>query len=118
MSRKSYLAKGQGRLKQLLSYGSPFSGSSDGSLCLVVPRPGTISPWSSKATDIVHNSGLTAVKRVERGIAYYLAGAAADNQAVAKLLHDRMTETVLADIEAARVLFETHEPPELRALIF
>ncbi|MGD8932846.1 MAG: hypothetical protein PVI52_09775, partial [Chromatiales bacterium] len=43
-----------------------------GTLLLTVPRPGTISPWSSKATDIAHHCGLTSVKRLERGIAYYI----------------------------------------------
>ncbi len=72
---------------------------------LVVPRPGTISPWSSKATDIAHVCGLDAVRRLERGIAYRLqareaalAGARLD--ALAPLLHDRMTEMAL--LESAR----------------
>ncbi len=43
-----------------------------GELLLVVPRPGTISPWSTKATDIVHHCGLDAVERVERGVAFYI----------------------------------------------
>src|SRR5688500_13273033 len=44
----------------------------NGELLLVVPRPGTISPWSTKATDIVHHCGLGAVERVERGVAFYV----------------------------------------------
>ena len=101
------------QLKKLLTYGSPFAGKNDGTLYLVVPRPGTISPWSSKATDIVHNSGLESVNRVERGIAYYIDGVQAGNPDIADLLHDRMTETVLPNLEAANILFESHEPTEL-----
>src|SRR5690242_3986866 len=59
-------------LDRLLEYGPRRATVSErGDLLLVVPRPGTQSPWSSKATDIAHNAGLTAVRRVERGIAYY-----------------------------------------------
>jgi len=105
------------QLKQLATYGSPFTGSTAGTLYLVVPRPGTISPWSSKATDIVHNSGLDAVERIERGIAYYVTGSSGQNNpAIVELLHDRMTETVLPDIEAAAVLFETTEPAQLETI--
>src|ERR1700716_4110226 len=51
----------------------PFASDPDGDTLLVVPRAGTISPWSSKATDIAHVCGLTAVRRIERGIVWTLA---------------------------------------------
>ena len=77
------------RLQELTAYGTPFTATSQDGLYFVVPRPGTISPWSSKATDIVHNSGLVSVKRVERGIAYYVAGSETKNrQAIADALHE------------------------------
>ncbi|HEX4775117.1 MAG TPA: phosphoribosylformylglycinamidine synthase [Candidatus Saccharimonadales bacterium] len=101
-------------LEKLLIYGSPFGGSREGVLYLVVPRPGTISPWSSKATDIARNSGISSVERVERGTAYYILGASiqrTDN--VSTLLHDRMTETVLYSLSDAKVLFETRRPKPL-----
>ena len=64
---------------------------------LVIPRPGTISPWSSKATDIAHNCGLQHVRRIERGIAFYLESTqpltTADLSQLQSLVHDRMTET-------------------------
>lgn len=100
------------KLSELTSYGTPFHGPSNGTLYLVVPRPGTISPWSSKATDIVHNSGLDSVNRIERGIAYYVSGEAETSEAVDEVLHDRMTETVLTDLESAKELFEDHKPVE------
>ncbi|MEK7059901.1 MAG: phosphoribosylformylglycinamidine synthase [Patescibacteria group bacterium] len=116
-------ADDESRLQQLTTYGTTFAGSNEGRLYLVVPRTGTISPWSSKATDIVHNSGLTMVKRIERGIAYYIrsgssskSGSSEDNTAVAELLHDRMTETVLNDLDAAKALFEVAKPAELRMI--
>jgi phosphoribosylformylglycinamidine synthase len=112
------LSAGQEKeLVELLTYGTPYSGGSDGDLYLVVPRPGTISPWSSKATDIVHNSGITAVKRLERGTAYYIkANSTGADPKVADLLHDRMTETILNDLQAATILFEEHEPKPLRSV--
>ncbi|NCA88632.1 MAG: phosphoribosylformylglycinamidine synthase [Gammaproteobacteria bacterium] len=60
-------------LERLLRYGPRlFSHEPAGELLLVVPRGGTISPWSSKATDIAHNCGLAKIRRIERGIAYWL----------------------------------------------
>jgi len=84
---------------------------------LVVPRLGTISPWSTKATDILHNCGLAQLRRVERGIHYRLDCSApldeSARRAVAALLHDRMTETVLADVASAAVIFARHQPARL-----
>ena len=80
----------------------------------MVPRFGTISPWSSKASDIAHNCGLDKVLRLERGIVYYVEGAtAADREAIAAALHDRMVETVLADSSDAEQLFSHAEPAPL-----
>ena len=82
-----------------------------GELFLVTPRIGTVSPWSSKATEIAWNCGLSAVERIERGIAYRLKGVPdADRTRVAALLHDRMTETVLGDFAQPARLFQ-HFPP-------
>jgi len=107
-------ADGRGVLERLLDYG-PAHGATpeEGELFLVVPRPGTISPWSSKATEIAHNCGLAAVRRIERGIAYWVGGVALDARgrtAVAGQLHDRMTQIVLGDLAAAEVLFRHAEP--------
>ena len=84
---------------------------------LVVPRPGTLSPWSSKATDIARNCGLQHVRRIERGVAYYLESAqpltASDLTALKPLLHDRMTEAVLAPDDDPALLFAQAEPAPL-----
>jgi phosphoribosylformylglycinamidine synthase len=92
-------------------------GRAEGQLFLVVPRIGTQSPWSSKATDIAHNCGLVGVRRIERGIAYRvkLKGMLSETvfEAIVASLHDRMTETVLADASDAATLFAHHEPAPL-----
>ncbi len=89
----------------------------DAILFLVTPRPGTISPWSSKATDIVHNSGLTQIKRVERGIAFFVQSAQplTDNQQqqIAAKLHDRMIESVFDNADDAEQLFMHTAPRPL-----
>ena len=81
---------------------------SDGlNLFLVTPRLGTVSPWASKATDIAHNCGLSQITRIERGMAVWVSGRLNDDEkrAWASLLHDRMTESVLPDFQAAEKLF-------------
>jgi phosphoribosylformylglycinamidine synthase len=87
---------------------------------LVVPRLGTISPWSTKATDIAQHCGLTGVQRIERGVIYYLStnnGAQlsdTEKSQVLPLLHDRMTESVLTTIdEAAEKIFRHGESQPL-----
>ncbi|MFZ5755323.1 MAG: phosphoribosylformylglycinamidine synthase [Pseudomonadota bacterium] len=113
-------AEQQGVLDRLLSYG-PAAGKqtepAGSSLRLVVPRPGTISPWSSKATDILHHCGLTGVRRIERGVAFYLTLAsepdAGQEAQLRSRLHDRMTQTVFGRVEEAAVLFEAHRPKPL-----
>ena len=80
----------------------------------VVPRFGTISPWSSKATDIALACDLTAVRRIERGICYGLEFGDRPSQdevlKLSRLLFDRMTETVLESSDDARALFQAHAP--------
>ena len=89
---------------------------------LVVPRPGTVSPWSSKATDILRLCGLAPVRRIERGVAWQVdgeGGRAVDASvldATASVLHDRMIEAVLPTLEAADALFDAAEPAPLGAI--
>ncbi|MCC7311835.1 MAG: phosphoribosylformylglycinamidine synthase [Sulfuritalea sp.] len=100
------------RLKDLLGIPEKLPAPPAGELLLVTPRLGTISPWSSKATDIARNCGFAAVKRVERGIAYHLGGKF-EKSVLATRLHDRMTESVLDSIDAARALFHHVAPQPL-----
>jgi phosphoribosylformylglycinamidine synthase len=85
---------------------------------LVVPRLGTISPWSSKATDIARICGVarSAVRRIERGIWYTISGAVADEVGLRRALHDRMTESVLERAEEAARLFAKAEPRPLATI--
>jgi len=106
-------------LEKLLRYGPHMDEvSSEGKLFLVVPRAGTISPWSSKATDIAHNCNLQAIDRIERGIAYHVQcseGFQWDEKSQSKIaacLHDRMVEIVLNELDEASCLFGHHEPTE------
>ena len=108
-------------LDSLLRYGPTSTAAEPSGLrLLVVPRLGTVSPWSSKATDIAHVCGLSAVRRIERGIAWYLGGEEslgdAERAAAAAVLHDRMTETVLAGIDAAGALFDHSQPRSLASV--
>ncbi|MBV8875772.1 MAG: phosphoribosylformylglycinamidine synthase [Metakosakonia sp.] len=108
------------RLQRLLKYGPNLSSHTPtGKLLLVTPRPGTISPWSSKATDIAHNCDLGKINRLERGVAYYVEASTlteAQWASVAAELHDRMMETVFtAEADAAR-LFEHHQPAPVQSV--
>jgi len=98
-------------LDQLLTYGPrQHAPRLDGRLVVVIPRLGTRSPWSSKATDIAHNCDLSAVTRVERGVEWRLVGAVTDEPALLAGLHDRMTESALESFAEAEKLFVHHAP--------
>ncbi len=102
-------------LERLLTYGPPAPAPRrDDTTILVTPRLGTISPWSSKATDIARQCGLSAVRRIERGTAYATVGGAGAD--IAPWLHDRMTETVLASLDEADELFHHVLPQPLTAI--
>ncbi len=103
-------AAGRALLERLLAYGAEAK-PGGGTLYLVVPRLGTISPWSSKATDIARNCGLAAVRRIERGTVFYVNSKRPE---VAALLHDRMTETVLGSLDEAARLFQHVAPRPLQ----
>ena len=116
-------------LSQLLTYGSsqPLKERDDElqpnsmiiETLLVFPRSGTISPWSSKATEIAIRCGLSAVKRIERGIQYSLVAtqplSAPDKIKIANILHDRMTQAVLYN-NSDPDLFSQHQPKPLRSI--
>lgn len=111
------------RLENLFHYGAVAPETETrGTLLLVTPRPGTISPWSSKATDIAHNCGLHKVMRLERGTAWYLK---TDNgvipspdiiENIKPLIHDRMTETVMLRFDQAEALFHEMQPASLTTI--
>lgn len=107
-------------LSQILTYGpKTLSETSQGELFLVMPRIGTISPWASRATDIARNCGLDNVLRLERGIAYYVttkdgqALNATQKAAFVAAIHDRMTETVVRQLQDAEKLYHHADPKPL-----
>ncbi len=120
VSAKENLSSGERRRLGALLEERPADDAARGELFLVTPRLGTISPWSSKATDIAWNCGLFGIERIERGIAWRLAAgkalSAAQRAAIAALLHDRMLETVLDDFAAAETLFRHFLPQPLRRI--
>ena len=101
-------------LARLLTYGPPAV-EADGRTVLVTPRVGTISPWSSKATDIARHCGLGDVRRIKRGVSYTVQGDG-DLETVLPLLHDRMTEDVLASPDQAAELFHHVAPKPLAGI--
>jgi phosphoribosylformylglycinamidine synthase len=112
-------------LKRLLVYGPKTDDDRvvpKGEILLVVPRLGTISPWSSKATDIAHRCGIGKLRRIERGIVWHFAKsggvllAAAEREGLTALIHDRMTENVLPDLVQAAQLFRDTEPAALKTV--
>ncbi|MEZ4369225.1 MAG: hypothetical protein R3B07_00310 [Polyangiaceae bacterium] len=95
-------------LQALLVYGPTLPQKNPhGTKRIVVPRPGTISPWSSKATDIALICGLQGLERLERGICYSLEGSLSEAEvaAVDALLHDRMTQVVFGSDQELVSLF-------------
>jgi phosphoribosylformylglycinamidine synthase len=126
----------QKMLEAILSYGhetdevAPAEGSIDEPSAavslfkLVIPRLGTISPWSSKATDIARICGLSQIGRIERGIAYTFSLTGVEKSisdgllsqlepTITALIHDRMTETVVSELDASEALFEKTPPRSL-----
>ncbi len=109
------------QLDALLAYGAEADASEGHQHAfLVVPRLGTISPWSSKATDIARNCGLTFVQRIERGVWFWVNSEGAlpkeAKRAIEDACHDRMTEVVLPTIAAAKAIFDTHAAKPLTTI--
>jgi phosphoribosylformylglycinamidine synthase len=112
----------RGILDKLLTYG-PRRGAQavEGQQYIVAPRPGTISPWSSKATDIAHICGLQQIKRIERAIRFTLEVggvtlSSGQEEAVAARLHDRMTQAIFTEVETCEVLFRQEPPRPLTSI--
>ena len=101
-------------LDSILEYGPdwPF-GTDEGFKVFTLPRFGTTSPWSSKATDIAKVCGLTSIEKIERGVVFTLAlkdkDSAPSKEAI-EMLYDRMTEVVITDLNQAKEIFSSLEP--------
>jgi phosphoribosylformylglycinamidine synthase len=116
----------QARLEHLLTYPAAaeeeiFPSAAYACQVLVIPRPGTLSPWSSKATEIARNCDLSAVKRIERGVMWTIFSAEPlekkDMAALLPYLHDRMTEMVLENVRNAEDLLFTQAPARQQTTI-
>ncbi len=121
-TRRTLSAAERQILDRLLTYGPRLPDEAvRGELVLVVPRLGTISPWSSKATDIARVCGLEAIERLERGIAYRLAApkplGREELARLAQPLYDRMTEIAMFDTADADRLFTHHDPRPLGTIV-
>ena len=109
------------RLEALLLSGEPVAEFADGTqLIYTAPRPGTISPWSSKATDIIRACHLDSVLRVERGTCFAVSrDGAADEVELDRIgaaLFDRMTEFQFRHGREADILFAAHQPTPLETV--
>ncbi len=107
-------------LEQVLTYGPKTQAENPtGELLLVIPRLGTVSPWASRATDIAKNCGLANILRIERGIAFYITtknSEALTNEEKTYLyanIHDRMTETIVLQMDDAEKLYHQDAPVPL-----
>jgi phosphoribosylformylglycinamidine synthase len=110
-------------LDALLTYGPVLASDAiqaSDQLIVVIPRPGTISPWSSKATDIAQVCGLKAIERIERGIAYFVRASSPLSQeqlqTLAPTLYDRMTEAAVFSYDDAARLFDHQAPRSLNTV--
>lgn len=122
-SEGALTANDQATLKEILTYGPATTAEAPvGELFLVIPRIGTISPWASRATDIANNCGLDTVLRLERGIAYYVTtrdGSPLNDVEKATFkaaIHDRMTESVVGELQAAEHLYHHADPKPLSTI--
>ena len=115
LTEKPLTDEEKARLADLLDYGEPDERVREDVCVLVAPRCGTISPWSSKATDIAHNTGLAGVVRIERAVRYAVTladgSSISDEQRAAlyALLCDRMTQSVVDPSQAAETIFADTE---------
>ena len=117
------LAKIYGLLNTTAALQQPPAIKSSGSIVkkVVVPRIGTISPWSTKASDIFYLCGFGEIKRVERGVVWWFYGDGLDHRmddgmdesALSGLVFDPMTESLLDTEADVRKLFVSQEPAPL-----
>ena len=117
-SDKKLNTKDWNHLDKLLNYAPPINLSNTVYSITVTPRHGTISPWSSKATDILHLCGLKQIKRLERGINYHFNRQLQDSELeeVLNIVSDKMTESYLKEYTEAHSLFDELAPKECQII--
>ncbi|MBD9468835.1 phosphoribosylformylglycinamidine synthase [Pseudoxanthomonas sp. PXM01] len=103
-------------LRRILQAGDQEEAVADGAVSrFVTPRLGTLSPWASKATELLRGAG-QPVKRVERGLRIDLQGWNDAQPALAKALHDPMTQSLLTTRDQASALFTAPARGELERI--
>ena len=113
---KDLTADEHNTLSSLLFYNKEYGKANpQGTKLIVSPRTGTISPWSSKATDIIHNTGIKSVKRIERVIIYGFEGDISEKELnlIKPLIFDRMVEEIISSKDKLNNLFTTREPKSI-----
>jgi phosphoribosylformylglycinamidine synthase len=98
------------KINKLLDYNPTLTPPKNAQTLIIIPRLGTISPWSSKATDILHLCDLTKIQRIERGIIYHFDGKISHKADILSLIMDKMTESELNSTAAAHTIFEHFKP--------
>lgn len=96
-------------LEKLLSYEARIDVTTSAKI-IVIPRLGTISPWSSKASDLLHLCGLRKVKRIERGVIYHFDKTIVNKKAILSIIMDKMIESELLSINEAHNIFNNFDP--------
>lgn len=115
------------QLITLLNADHPFEVESEPHPQLrVLPRLGTVSPWSSKVGAVLQNCGIKGIERIERALRYVFilekgwlkksSLSAEQEQQLAALIHDRMRETVVGSDFDGQALFAVNEPAEMQVL--
>ncbi|HLX54524.1 MAG TPA: hypothetical protein VKR58_11315, partial [Aquella sp.] len=93
------------KLEQLLDGSLITTPELDATKCMVVPRFGTVSAWSSKASEIAKRCGLTQITRIEKAL-YFVANTPLD--IIYPLIHDRMTESIIDNSSQLSDIFASH----------
>jgi phosphoribosylformylglycinamidine synthase len=105
----------QKKITTLLTYEAPLKDAGTHQI-IIIPRLGTLSPWSSKATDILHLCGLEKINRIERGIIYHFKTEIADKKTLLSVIMDKMTQSELGDLIQAESIFTHTTPRSLNAV--
>ena len=105
-------------LDKLLNYAPEIDLKNSQHSVTISPRIGTISPWSSKASDICKLCGLSVISRVERGINYHFDRKinAQELIIILELVMDKMTESHLREINDSDLLFSEFKPNEFNSI--
>jgi len=117
-SRQNLNNSNKSTLEKLLDYAPKADLSNSNFEITISPRIGTISPWSSKASEICNLCGLSDIKRVERGITYHFNRRTNGKElnTILEFVMDKMTESYLENIEESKLLFNELQPRNFNSI--